>query len=161
MHQIVQKCALHWRQWAGRRKAKRASDAHAHGAYKVQQKVDFMVPSHQTKTLRPEPIISAGPDNGPRPTAIGLSYVVDEGLKSLPCDSTVLHHGPRSVPSGPSSMQNFPARPNVVSPVSPRSVIEDIGSSKLLPQVSASPVRSKGIVPESVPSKHVGFKLDR
>ncbi|CAG2201768.1 SFI1 [Mytilus edulis] len=111
LHQLVQKCALHWRHWTARRKSQRVPASNFVTFHQVKPKIDFM--------LRPEPS-------------------VPEILKQ-------------------------PAKQIVPAPVlsAPPAVSKGALKERLVPTVSESPVRSRGLVPEGLPGKHVEFKVDR
>ena len=94
----MQKCALHWRQWAARRRSLN------------------------------------------NPKGVGHMIKPVSGAFNRPVRS-------------PDSM---PIRQIIVNPIEPSKP-----SKGLVPMLSASPARSKGLVPEPVPSKHVEFKLNR
>ncbi|XP_052101609.1 protein SFI1 homolog isoform X2 [Mytilus californianus] len=99
LHQLVQKCALHWRHWTASRKSQRVPTSHFVTFHQVKPKVNFMLrpePSvpeilkQPVKLMVPAPVSSA-------PPAVSKG-VVQEGLVPMVSESPVRSRG--LVPEG-------------------------------------------------------------
>ena len=117
-HQIVQKCALHWRQWAARHRTQHRPD------HMTKPKLDHMTKPKLDHMTMPKV------DALIRPIGVPHAQPTSEVVQSA------------------------------VAPVKP-TVSKAIVPGNLVPTISESPARSKGILPEPIPGKRVEFQLDR